>query len=54
MATEQSINDPIKALYGWAIKAKQNADLGKYPAAEKFLRNINTQGRRLEWRGWKF
>ncbi len=53
MAKEQLINDPITGMYSWAIKAKQNADLGKYAEAEKFLRNINTQGKRLEWRGWR-
>ncbi|HLD72740.1 MAG TPA: hypothetical protein VJA23_04080 [Candidatus Nanoarchaeia archaeon] len=54
MTKEQLVNDQISAMYGWAIKAKQNADSGKYTDAEAFLRNINVQGRRLEWRGWRW
>lgn len=51
MAEEQSIKDQIAAMEGWAIKAKQNIDSGKYEEAEELLRTVNTQGRRLEWRG---
>ena len=51
MSTEQSLKDQIAALEGWAIKAKQQSDLGKYDEVVKLLKQINTQGRRLEWRG---
>jgi hypothetical protein len=51
MAEEKSIKDQIAAMEGWAIKAKQNADAGKYEETNELLRTINTQGRRLEWRG---
>lgn len=51
MAKEESVIDQIKAMEGWAIQAKQLADARKYDEAVKLLKEINTQGRKLEWRG---
>ena len=51
---EQSIKDQIAALEGWAIDAKEKADAGNYKEAEADFKNIDVQGRRLEWRGGKY
>jgi len=51
--TEESIKDIIAAMEGWAIKAKQKIASKNFNEAVKLLRNLNTQGRRLEWSGSK-
>src|SRR3989344_1434602 len=51
--TEESIKDIIAAMEGWAIKAKQKIASKNFNEAVKLLRNLNTQGRRLEWSGGK-
>lgn len=48
---EQSIKNQIASMEAWAIDAKRKADSGNYKEAEENLNNINSQGRRLEWRG---
>ena len=52
--TKQLIKDQIAAMEAWAIDAKQKADSGNYKEAEANLKNINRQGRRLEWRGGQY
>ncbi len=49
---EQSIKEQIAAMEGWAIRAKELYETaGNFNGAIEQLRLINTQGRRLEWRG---
>lgn len=47
---EQSIQDQISGMYGWAIEVKKEFEQGHFEKAEELLKNINRQGRRLEWR----
>ena len=51
--TEESIKDIIAGMEGWSIQAKQKSDSKIFNEAVELLRNLNTQGRRLEWRGGK-
>lgn len=55
MAEEQSIKDDIgtiiDAMEGLAITAKKTANSGNYEKVEKQLKDINTLGRKLEYRG---
>src|SRR3989338_5821178 len=37
----------------WSINIREFISFGNYDEAKKLLREINTQGRRLEWRGGK-
>ena len=55
MVKEQSIKDQIgKLMLGKAIEAGQHLQGGKYKEAREFLRQINAQGRKLEWRRGKY
>ena len=54
MPEEKSIQNQIAAMEGWAIDAKKKADSSNYKEAEDDLKNLNLQGRRLEWRGGKY
>src|SRR3989344_748171 len=51
--TEESIKNIIAAMEGWSIQAKQKNDSKIFNEAVELLRNLNTQGRRLEWSGGK-
>ena len=53
MAEEQSLKDQIAAMESWSINIREFISFGNYDEAKKLLREINTQGRRLEWRGGK-
>lgn len=54
MAEKLPIKKQIAAMEGWAIKAKQDIYSGEYKKAAESLKNLNFEGRRLEWRGEEF
>ena len=48
---EESIKKQIAAMESWAIDARKKAESSNYKKTEDNLKEINIQGRRLEWRG---
>ncbi len=53
MPEEKSIQNQIAAMESWAIDTRNKIGAGNYNDAEADLKNINLQGRRLEWRRGK-
>lgn len=51
MAENETIKTEVAAMQGWALEAKKKADVGNYKEALKNLKNVNQQGRKLEWKG---
>lgn len=52
MAEEQSIKDQIDGMCSWALNVKERLGLLDPKTAIPFLRDIDRQGKKLEWRGY--